>query len=125
MFEIQMADRADKRNLAFQLYNTINAEEIRQEDIAREDDRIQKEINLEEYRYQRALQDGNTAKAEERKQKLEDLKEERDYNMSVGLMQLGVDPTGLTPEEMTSKYASAVKAEKAAAAALEASKLAK
>lgn len=74
MFEIQMADRADKRNLAFKLYDTINAEEIRQEDIAREDDRIEKEIALEEYRYQRALADGNDIRAEERKQKLEDLK---------------------------------------------------
>jgi hypothetical protein len=57
MFDIQMADRADKRNLAFKLYDTINAEEIRQEDIEREDQRIEKEIQLEEYRYQRELAD--------------------------------------------------------------------
>jgi len=57
MFDIQMADRADKRNLAFKLYDTINAEEIRQEDIEREDQRIEKEIALEEYRYQRELAD--------------------------------------------------------------------
>lgn len=57
LFDVQMADRNDKRNLAFKLYDTINAAEIRQEDIQREDDRINKEIALEEYRYQRELAD--------------------------------------------------------------------
>jgi len=52
-----MQERTDNRNLAFKLYDTINADEIRQEDIMREDDRIKKEIALEEYRYQRELAD--------------------------------------------------------------------
>jgi len=57
MFDIQMADRADKRNLAFKLYDTINADEIRQEDIQREDERIQKEIDLEQKLYERNKKD--------------------------------------------------------------------
>ncbi len=108
MFEMQMADRADKRNLAFKLYDTIKAEEIRQEDIQREDERIEKEIALEEYRYQRELADWNAIRAEERKNKLEDLRMEQEYNLQTGLLQLGVDPTGMTPEEMKGAYAQSI-----------------
>lgn len=108
VFWLQMQERTDNRNLAFKLYDTINADEIRQEDIMREDDRIKKEIALEEYRYQRELADGNVLRAEERKNKLDDLRIQDEYNMKNGLLQLGVDPTGMTPEEMKANYAGAV-----------------
>ena len=105
VFWLQMQERTDNRNLAFKLYDTINADEIRQEDIQREDERIKKEIALEEYRYQRELADGNMMRAEERKNKLDDLRVQDEYNMKNGLLQLGVDPTGMTPEEMNKQYA--------------------
>lgn len=108
VFGLQMQERTDNRNLAFKLYDTINADEIRQEDIQREDERIKKEIALEEYRYQRELADGNMMRAEERKNKLDDLRVQDEYNMKNGLLQLGVDPTGMTPEEMTANFANAV-----------------
>lgn len=66
MFEIQMADRADKRNLAFQLYGTINAAEIRAEDVARADEELR--VKMEQ------------AKTE---QEYLELKDQRDYNFKV------------------------------------------
>lgn len=57
VFGLQMQERTNNRNLAFQLYNTINADEIRQDDIKREDERINKQIALEEFRYERAKAD--------------------------------------------------------------------
>lgn len=105
VFWLQMQERTDNRNLAFKLYDTINADEIRQEDIQREDERIKKEIALEEYRYQRELADGNMIRAEERKNKLDDLRIQDEYNMKNGLLQLGVDPTGMASEEMNKEYA--------------------
>lgn len=120
-----MQERTDNRNLAFKLYDTINADEIRQEDIMREDDRIKKEIALEEYRYQRELADGNAIRAEERKQKLADLKLQDEYNMKNGLLQLGVDPTGMTPEEMQKQFAGATKQQMAQQNALDYAKITK
>lgn len=110
-YTLQQSQRAENR--AFQLYNTTNAEEIRQEDIQREDERIKRDIELEEYRYQRELEDGNIIRAEERRNKLEDLKLDYDNNLKLGLLQLWVDPTGMTPEELTANYANAVWTEKA------------
>lgn len=85
-YTLQQSQRAENR--AFQLYNTTNAEEIRQEDIQREDERIKRDIELEEYRYQRELEDGNIIRAEERRNKLEDLKLDYDNNLKLGLLQL-------------------------------------
>lgn len=98
IFKLQQDQRTNNRNLAFQLYGTINAEEIRQEDIAREDDRLRKEILLEQYRYGRNRTD-----------QLADLEKQQDYNLQTGLLQLGVDPTGLTVDEMRQEYANAAK----------------
>ena len=66
MFELQMADRADKRNLAFQLYGTINAAEIRKEDVLMADEELKQKMEQ--------------AKTE---QEYLQYKDERDYNFKV------------------------------------------
>lgn len=110
-YTLQNNQRLEKR--AFDIYGTVRSEEIRQEDIQREDERIKRDIELEEYRYQRELEDGNLIRAEERKNKLEDLKLDYDNNLKLWLLQLGVDPSGMTPEELTANYANAAGTEKA------------
>lgn len=99
-FEIQMQDRNQKRQTALELYGTIRADEIRQEDIEREDERLQKEIAREELLYGR-----------EKSDRLEELKKQEESNLMIGLLNLGVDPTGMTPEEMRKSYAGAVQNE--------------
>ena len=46
--------------------------------------------------------------AQERKYKIEDMKNEMNMNIETGLMNLGVDPTGMTPEEMKTTYSRAI-----------------
>ena len=48
MFSIQQEERNRNQTLAFQLYNTVNAEEIRQEDIVRADEELR--IKMEQSR---------------------------------------------------------------------------
>lgn len=45
---------------------------------------------------------------QDRKWAIEDLKTQQEFNLKTGLLQLGVDPTGMTPEEMTANYAGSV-----------------
>lgn len=65
-FEVQMEDRNQKRQMAFQLYGTVRAEEIRQEEIIRKDQELQ--MAMEQARTQ---------------QEYEQYKDERDYNFKV------------------------------------------
>lgn len=125
VFDLKQDELTNNRNIALKLYETINAEEIRQEDIIREDDRIKKEIALEEYRYQRELADGNILRAEEYKQKLDDLRIQDEYNLKNWLLQLGVDPTGMTTEEMNKEYAKAVDEQTSRQTALDYAKITK
>ena len=96
MFTLKQQERTDNRNIAFQLYNTINADQIRQEDIAQKDIDLKKQIALEEYQHGR-----------DRNEKLDDLKRQEEYNLKVGLLQLGVDPTGMTSEQMSKEFSKA------------------
>ena len=99
-FEIQMEDRNQKRQMAFQLYGTTRAEEIRQEDIEREDERLRKEIAREEALYGR-----------EKSDRLEELKKQEESNLMIGLLDKAIDPTGMSTEEMRKSYAGAVQSE--------------
>lgn len=112
MFSLKQQERTENRNIAFQLYNTINAENIRQEDIQRKDEELKKQIEYEEKIHGR-----------DRNEKLDDLKKQEEYNLKIGLLQAGVDPTGLTSEEMSKAYADAVKKEKDAQLALDYAKI--
>jgi len=93
----------------FQMFGITRAEEVRSEDIQREDKRIQDQIDLEQIRYDRDIAREDTLSARAREQKLSDLKEERDYALSTGLLGLGIDPTGMTTEELRANYALASK----------------
>jgi hypothetical protein len=75
MFALQQQDRQEKQQMAMTLYGTLRAEEIRQEDIEREDIRLQKEIAREEMIYGR-----------EKSDKLEELKQQEEANLSIGLL---------------------------------------
>lgn len=66
MFGLQLQERQDNRNLAFKLYDTINAAEIRKEDTIRADKELQAKME--------------SAKSE---QEYNMYKDERDYNFKV------------------------------------------
>lgn len=63
--------------------------------------------------------------AQERKYKIEDMKNEMNMNIETGLMNLGVDPTGMTPEEMRGTYARATQNQLAQQRALDYAKITK
>jgi len=109
MFDIQMADRADKRNLAFKLYDTINADEIRQEDIQREEENYARDVRRADFEYQRAIDRWDVEYARQLDDERKKLEDDRNYNLTVGLAQLWVDPRWLTSEELVAEYARASK----------------
>ena len=104
-FEIGQQGKEEQR--LWDIYGVTSKEQIRNEDIQREDARIEQSIQLEEARYQRDIERDDMKSAQERKYKIEDMKNEMNMNIETGLMNLGVDPTGMTPEEMRSTYAQA------------------
>jgi hypothetical protein len=104
-FEIGQQGKEEER--LWNIYGVTSKEQIRQEDIEREDARIEQSIQLEEARYERDIERDDMKSAQERKYKIEDMKMEMNMNIETGLMNLGVDPTGMTPEEMRSTYAQA------------------
>lgn len=123
--EWELSQQGKQEDRLWKMYGVTRAEEVRSEDIAREDARLEQAIQLEEARYERDIERQDMVSARERQYKLDDLKTEQNFNLETGLMWLGVDPKGMTPEEMKTEYANAIKAEKEAASALETSKLAK
>ncbi len=104
-FEIGQQGKEEER--LWNMYGVTRAEEVRSEDIQREDMRIQQSIDLEEQRYQRDIERDDMKSAEARLQKIEDMKMDMNMNIETGLLNLGVDPTGMTPEEMRATYAQA------------------
>ena len=93
-FEIQMEDRNQKRQTAFQLYGTIRAEEIRQEDIIRADKKLADEIARADK--------ADTAE-------LKRLEEAQLDNVRLALAQMGVEPQGATYDELLGELATVVK----------------
>lgn len=105
--EFEIAQQGKQEQRLFDIYGVTSREQIRQEDIEREDARIEQSIQLEEARYERDIERDDMKSAEARLQKIEDMKMEMNMNIETGLMNLGVDPTGMTPEEMRANYARA------------------
>jgi hypothetical protein len=105
--DFDIAQQGKEEQRLFDIYGVTSKEQIRNEDIAREDARIEQSIQLEEQRYQRDIERDDMKSAQERKYKIEDMKNEMNMNIETGLMNLGVDPTGMTPEEMRATYAQA------------------
>lgn len=121
--EWEIGDQQAQEERLFNMYGVTSAEEIRQQDIQREDDRIQQSIDLEEQRYQRDVEREDFISAKARKEKIEDMKLEQNTNIETGLLNLGVNPSGMTPEEMRSNYASATRSQLAQQRALDYAKL--
>ena len=122
--DFDIAQQGKEEQRLFDIYGVTSKEQIRNEDIAREDARIEQSIQLEEQRYQRDIERDDMKSAQERKYKIEDMKNEMNMNIETGLMNLGVDPTGMTPEEMRATYAQATGNQIAYDNALAAAKLA-
>ena len=106
--EFDIAEQGKEEQRLFAIYGVTSKEQIRNEDIAREDARIEQSIQLEEARYQRDIERDDMKSAEARKQKIEDLKMQQNMTIEDGLLSLGVDPTGMTPEEMKTTYSRAI-----------------
>lgn len=107
----EIAQQGKQEERLWNIYGVTSAEQIRQEDIQREDARIEQSIQLEEARYQRDIEREDFKSAEARLQKIEDMKMDMNMNIETGLLNLGVNPTGMTPEEMRSSYAKATKSQ--------------
>ncbi|MBP7061956.1 hypothetical protein KBA84_03970, partial [Patescibacteria group bacterium] len=122
--DFDIAQQGKEEQRLFDIYGVTSKEQIRNEDIAREDARIEQSIALEEQRYQRDIARDDMKSAEARLQKIEDMKMDMNMNIETGLLNLGVDPTGMTPEEMRSTYAQATGNQIAYDNALAAAKLA-
>lgn len=103
MFQLKLQDAARIQDFAFQVYGIQRADEIRQEDLAlREQDYI-REIERNDFEYNRALQDGRALDAERFLRDREVLEEERGYNEALAidnaLIQVGIDPGVQSKEE--------------------------
>jgi hypothetical protein len=105
-FEIGQQGKEEER--LWNIYGVTSKEQIRQEDIEREDKLLQEKIDLEETRYERDIAREDKISAQTRREKIDDMKMEMNMNIETGLMNLGVDPTGMTPEEMRATYSRAI-----------------
>lgn len=123
--EWEIAQQGKQEERLWNIYGVTSAEQIRQEDIQREDARIEQSIALEEARYQRDIEREDFKSAEARKQKIEDMKLEMNANIETGLLNMGVNPEGMTPEEMRSEYAKATNNQLAQQRALDYAKITK
>lgn len=123
--DFDIAQQGKEEQRLFDIYGVTSKEQIRNEDIAREDARIEQSIALEEQRYQRDIERDDMKSAEARLQKIEDMKMDMNMNIETGLLNLGVDPTGMTPEEMRGTYARATQNQLAQQRALDYDKITK
>lgn len=105
-WELKQQGKEEER--LWNIYGVTSKEQIRQEDIQREDARIEQSIQLEEARYQRDIERDDKISAQNRLDKLEDLKLQQNFNIETGLLKMGVNPAGMTPEEMKATYARAI-----------------
>ena len=86
--EWEIAQQGKKEERLWKMYGVKREEEVRAEDIAREDSRLEQAIQLEEARYARDVERQDTVSARERQYKIDDLKTEQNYNLETGLLGL-------------------------------------
>lgn len=117
IFGLKLQDAERIQDFAFQMYGVQRADEIRYEDIAREEQRYQQEIARADMEYQRAIERQDDVYAREMLDQIAMLEDERRYNAQLGdikqtydlslwLADLGIDTTGMNKQQMLQQYAS-------------------
>lgn len=117
IFQLKVQDAQNLQTFAMQMYNVARADEIREEDIIREEQRYQQEIARADMEYQRAIERQDDVYAREMLDQIAMLEDERRYNAQLGdikqtydlslwLADLGIDTTGMNKQQMLQQYAS-------------------
>lgn len=102
-YEVYAGEQKAKQDFMMKVYGVASEQEIRYEDMQREDQRLSQQIQLEEVNYQRDIARQDYLAAQERKQRLDDMKEERSYNENLAidkaLMEVWINPVWKTLDE--------------------------
>lgn len=102
-YEVYAGEQKAKQDFMMKVYGVASEQEIRYEDMQREDQRLSQQIQLEEVNYQRDIARQDYLAAQERKQRIDDMKEERNYNENLAidkaLMEVWINPVWKTLDE--------------------------
>ena len=82
-FEIAQAEEESRKAFLTQMYGVVRSEEIREEDIIRENLQLDQKIKREEVKYKRDIERQDSVLAEQRQYDIEKLKEDRRYNLDI------------------------------------------
>lgn len=102
-YEVYAGEQKSKQDFMMKVYGVASEQEIRYEDMQRQDEQLAQKIQLEEVNYQRDIVRQDYLAAQERKQRIDDMKEERTYNENLALdkalLDIGINPIGKTRDE--------------------------